>query len=133
MIEPGLYNYWIVVILMMAGFYIVMSHGNLVKKIVGLNVFQTSVFILYISFGQVSGATAPILDEAHTEYGIGLKPLAELDAAHAVVLAVPHGAFLHGGWALISKLLIDGCGVVADVKGALPRGRVPAGMTLWRL
>lgn len=39
----GLYNYWIVVFLMMAGLYIVMSRGNLIKKIVGLNVFQSSV------------------------------------------------------------------------------------------
>lgn len=77
----------------------------------------------------------PLVDaeEADAEYGISLKPLAELAVAHAVVLAVPHGAFLHGGWALISRLLIDGCGVVADVKGALPRERVPSGITLWRL
>ena len=64
MIEPGLYNYWIVVFLMMVGFYIVMSRGNLVKKIVGLNIFQTSVFLLYISIGKVEGGTAPILDDA---------------------------------------------------------------------
>lgn len=55
------YNYWIVVVLMMIGFYILISRGNLVKKLVGLNVFQTSVFMLYISLGKVSGGTAPIL------------------------------------------------------------------------
>ncbi len=57
----GLYNYWIVVVLMMAGFYTVIAFDNLIKKIVGLTIFQTSVFILYISMGKVSGGTAPIL------------------------------------------------------------------------
>ena len=42
------YNYWIVIILMMVGLYVVVARGNLVKKIIGLNVFQTSVFLLYI-------------------------------------------------------------------------------------
>lgn len=55
------YNYWIVILLMMIGLYVVVARGNLVKKIIGLNVFQTSVFILYISLGKVSGGTAPIL------------------------------------------------------------------------
>ena len=46
---PGLLNYWIVITLMMIGFYIVIAQGNLIKKIVGLNIFQVSVFIFYIS------------------------------------------------------------------------------------
>ena len=54
------YNYWIVIILMMTGLYIVFSRGNLVKKVVGLNLFQTSVFIFYITIGKISGGTAPI-------------------------------------------------------------------------
>ena len=53
-------NYWLFITLMMIGFYIVVSRGNLVKKIVGLNLFQTSVFMLYISMGKVTGGTAPI-------------------------------------------------------------------------
>ncbi len=61
------YNYWIFIVLMMMGLYIVISRGNLVKKIIGLNVFQTSVFIFYISIGKTVGGTAPILmgDAAH--------------------------------------------------------------------
>ncbi|GAB4516781.1 MAG: hypothetical protein Tsb0010_00740 [Parvularculaceae bacterium] len=59
----GHYNYWIVIILMMTGLYIVVSRGNLVKKIIGLNVFQTSVFLLYITIGKVACGTAPILIE----------------------------------------------------------------------
>ncbi|MCH8197467.1 MAG: cation:proton antiporter subunit C, partial [Proteobacteria bacterium] len=58
---PGLYNYWVVILLMMVGLYIVVSRGNLVKKIVGLVIFQSSVFLLYISMGKIIGGTAPIL------------------------------------------------------------------------
>ena len=58
-----LYNYWIVIFLMMTGFYIVISSGNLIKKVVGLNIFQTSVLLLYITMGKVTGGTAPILVE----------------------------------------------------------------------
>ncbi|MCB2100365.1 MAG: cation:proton antiporter subunit C [Rhodobacterales bacterium] len=57
----GHFPYWIVVVLMMVGFYVVISHGNLVKKIIGLNVFQVSVFVFYIAMGKVEGGTAPIL------------------------------------------------------------------------
>jgi len=56
----GHLNYWFVIILMMTGLYIVIAKGNLVKIIVGLNIFQTSVFMLYISIGKVDGGTAPI-------------------------------------------------------------------------
>jgi len=63
----GLYNYWIVILLMMTGFYVLMSRDNLVKKVVGLNIFQASVFLLYISMGKVAGGTAPILPQAHGE------------------------------------------------------------------
>lgn len=53
-------NYWMFIILMMTGLYIVVSRGNLLKKIVGLNIFQVAVFMLYISIGKVTNATAPI-------------------------------------------------------------------------
>ncbi|MEL7429743.1 MAG: cation:proton antiporter subunit C [Pseudomonadota bacterium] len=56
----GHLNYWLFIILMMTGFYIVVSRGNYVKKIVGLNIFQVSVFMFYISVGKVQGGTAPI-------------------------------------------------------------------------
>ena len=57
----GLYNYWIVIFLMMTGFYIVIARENLIKTIIGLNIFQTSVFLLYITMGKVEGGTAPII------------------------------------------------------------------------
>lgn len=57
----GLYNYWVVVFLMMTGFYIVIARRNFVKSVLGLNIFQTSVFLLYITMGKIKGATAPIV------------------------------------------------------------------------
>jgi multicomponent Na+:H+ antiporter subunit C len=57
----GHYNYWVVIFLMMAGLYVVIAQGNLVKKIVGLNIFQAAVYILFISMAKVEGGTAPIL------------------------------------------------------------------------
>jgi len=66
------YNYWIVIILMMTGLYTVFARGNLVKKVVGLNLFQTSVFIFYITIGKISGGTAPIfLGDSYKAHGYG--------------------------------------------------------------
>ncbi|MEC9347827.1 MAG: cation:proton antiporter subunit C [Pseudomonadota bacterium] len=59
----GHYNYWFFAVLMSIGIYITMSRGNLVKKVVGLNIFQASVFLLYISAGKIWGGTAPIIEE----------------------------------------------------------------------
>jgi multicomponent Na+:H+ antiporter subunit C len=59
----GLFNYWAVVFLMMTGFYALIARGNLVKKLIGLNIFQTSVIIFYVSLGKITGGTAPILVE----------------------------------------------------------------------
>ena len=59
----GLFNYWAVIFLMMVGFYTLIARGNLIKKIIGLNIFQTSVFILYITMGKITGGTAPIFIE----------------------------------------------------------------------
>ena len=53
----GLYNYWVAIFLMMAGFYIVIARRNLVKKIIGLNIFQISVFLLYITMGKIENGT----------------------------------------------------------------------------
>ena len=64
--NPGFvshYTYWIVIVLMMTGFYILIARGNLIRKIVGLNIFQTSVFMLYISLGKIAAGTPPILIE----------------------------------------------------------------------
>jgi multicomponent Na+:H+ antiporter subunit C len=56
----GHVNYWLFTVLMMTGLYTVVAKGNFVKKIIGLNMFQSAVFMLYISVGKVDGGTAPI-------------------------------------------------------------------------
>ena len=84
-LSPGLYNYWIVIFLMMVGFYIVISRGNLVKKIVGLNIFQTSVFVLYISIGKVNGGTAPIFGEGFDTFS---NPLPHVLILTAIVVGI---------------------------------------------
>jgi multicomponent Na+:H+ antiporter subunit C len=81
----GLYNYWVVVVLMMAGFYVVIAQGNLIKKIVGLNIFQTSVFIFYISLSKLDGGTAPIHVEGITAYS---NPLPHVLILTAIVVGV---------------------------------------------
>ena len=81
----GHYNYWIVILLMMVGFYTVISRGNLVKKIVGLNIFQASVFILFISMGKVEGGTAPIVTQGVSLYS---NPLPHVMILTAIVVGV---------------------------------------------
>jgi len=81
----GLFNYWVVVFLMMTGFYIVIAQGNLVKKLVGLTIFQTSVFIMYISMGKVEGGTAPILADGIDLYS---NPLPHVLILTAIVVGI---------------------------------------------
>ena len=81
----GLYNYWIVVVLMMTGFYVVIAQNNLIKKVVGLNIFQVSVFVFYISMSKVKGGTAPILDPGVEVYG---NPLPHVLILTAIVVGV---------------------------------------------
>ncbi len=95
---PGLYNYWIVIVLMMAGFYVVIARGNLVKKLVGLNIFQTSMFVLYISMGKVAGGTPPILADGFTTYS---NPLPHVLILTAIVVGV---ATLALGLALVIRI-----------------------------
>jgi len=85
----GLYNYWIVIILMMTGFYMVISRPNLVKKMAGLFIFQTSVFILFISMAKVEGGTAPILVEGVQTYS---NPLPHVLILTAIVVGVATSA-----------------------------------------
>ena len=59
------YNYWIYVTLMMIGFYAMIAKKNLIKKVIGANIFQTAIFLFYISLSDVTGGTAPILMGGH--------------------------------------------------------------------
>jgi multicomponent Na+:H+ antiporter subunit C len=93
------WNYLVVIALMMGGLFIVISQNNLVKKLVGLAIFQTSVFIFYISVGKVAGGTAPILmDAADTLYS---NPLPHVLILTAIVVGVATTAL---GLALILRI-----------------------------
>ena len=93
------WNYLVVIALMMGGLFIVISQNNLVKKLVGLAIFQTSVFIFYISVGKVTGGTAPILmDTADTLYS---NPLPHVLILTAIVVGVATTAL---GLALILRI-----------------------------
>lgn len=82
--------YWLFIILMMTGFYIVVSRGNLIKKIIGLNLFQTSVFLFYIAIGKVSGGTAPILPMKLKvdDFSVYSNPLPHVLILTAIVVGV---------------------------------------------
>ncbi|MBT3700756.1 MAG: cation:proton antiporter subunit C [Alphaproteobacteria bacterium] len=97
----GHFNYWIFVFLMMAGFYTVIARGNLIKKIVGLNIFQTSVFLLYITMGKVSGGTAPIVPEGGSEGVVYSNPIPHVLILTAIVVGVATTAL---GLALIVRI-----------------------------
>jgi multicomponent Na+:H+ antiporter subunit C len=94
----GLFNYWIVVMLMMVGFYVVIAANNLIKKVIGLNIFQTSVFILYISIGKITDGAAPILTEGVEIYA---NPLPQVLILTAIVVGVATTAL---GLALIVRI-----------------------------
>jgi multicomponent Na+:H+ antiporter subunit C len=83
----GLFNYWAVVVLMMVGFYTLIARGNLVKKLIGLSIFQTSVFMLYISMGKITGGTAPILVES-VEPVVYSNPIPHVLILTAIVVGV---------------------------------------------
>lgn len=94
----GLYNYWLVIILMMIGFYIVIAQPNLVKKLIGLNIFQVSVFVLYISLGKIEGGTVPLLNDGYTLYS---APLPHVLILTAIVVGISTTAL---GLALVIRI-----------------------------
>lgn len=92
----GRANYWAIIALMMVGLYITFQSTNLIKRLVGLSVFQTSVFLFYITLGKVAGGSAPILfgadahghggghegnhgSDSHDDHGQVVAPTAELN------------------------------------------------------
>lgn len=81
----GHFNYYIVVGLMMIGLYAVIARGNLVKKVIGLNIFQTSVFILFISLGKIAGGSTPVMREGVEVYS---NPLPHVLILTAIVVGV---------------------------------------------
>ncbi len=95
---PGHFTYWITVFLMVAGLYIVIARGNLVKKLVGLSVFQTSVYLLYIGPGKLVGGTAPIIAPGYSVYS---NPVPHVLILTAIVVGV---ATLALGLAIVVRI-----------------------------
>jgi multicomponent Na+:H+ antiporter subunit C len=92
------FTYFITIFLMIAGLFIVIARGNLIKKLVGLGIFQTSVYLLYIAPGKLVGGTAPILSDAFTVYS---SPLPHVLILTAIVVGV---ATLALGLALVVRI-----------------------------
>ena len=81
----GHFTYFVAVFLMVAGLFIVIARSNLIKKLIGLSIFQTSVYILYIAPGKLIGGTAPILSPNYTIYS---NPLPHVLILTAIVVGV---------------------------------------------
>lgn len=92
------YAYAVTIFLMVAGLFIVIARGNLIKKLIGLGIFQTSVYLLYVAPGKLIGGTAPIIDPAFKVYS---NPLPHVLILTAIVVGV---ATLALGLALVVRI-----------------------------
>ncbi len=92
------YNYWITIVLMVSGISIVVAKSNMIKTLLGLAVFQTSVYLLYLSPGMILGGSPPILAEGFTVYS---NPLPHVLILTAIVVGV---ATLALGLALVVRI-----------------------------
>jgi len=105
------YIYWTSIILMAVGFYIAISRGNLIRRLIGLNLFQVSVFIFYIAMGKAAGGTAPILTGRPEIFS---NPLPQVLILTAIVVGVSATALglalavrIHNAWGTIEEDKID--------------------------
>ncbi|MEL6372369.1 MAG: cation:proton antiporter subunit C [Pseudomonadota bacterium] len=92
------YNYFITIFLMVAGLFIVIARGNMIKKLIGLSLFQTSVYLLYLTPAKILGGTAPILEPAYKVYA---NPLPHVLILTAIVVGV---ATIALGLALVIRI-----------------------------
>lgn len=83
----GYYNYWIFAIVLMIGFYAVLAKGNLIKKLLGLSIFQSAVFLMYITMNKVDGGTAPIIQKGVYDQ-VFSNPLPQVLILTAIVVGV---------------------------------------------
>jgi multicomponent Na+:H+ antiporter subunit C len=94
----GYYTYWMTIVLMVAGMYILIARGNLLKKLLGLGVLQSSVYLLYIAPGKLIGGTAPIIAAGRETYS---NPLPHVLILTAIVVGV---ATLALGLAIVVRI-----------------------------
>ena len=98
MMDMGLVNGYVAMILLVVGLYVVLAYDNLIKKLIGLSLFQAAIFVLYISMGKITGGTAPILAEGMTRYS---HPLPHVLILTAIVVGI---ATLALGLALVVRI-----------------------------
>ena len=103
----GHYAYWGAIVLLAIGLYTVTAGTNLVKKVMGLSIFQTAVFVFYLSIGAVENATAPIVDAAHGAYA---NPLPHVLILTAIVVGVATAAL---ALALVVRIHAE-CGSIEE-------------------
>ena len=94
----GLYNYWVFALLLVIGLYAVIARTNLIKKLIGMSIFQSAVFLLYITMDKVAGGTAPILKEGVEIYS---NPLPQVLILTAIVVGI---ATLALGLAIVVRI-----------------------------
>ena len=94
----GHFSYFVTVFLLVAGLFIVIARGNLIKKLIGLGIFQTSVYLLYVAPGKLIGGNAPIVSESYKVYS---NPLPHVLILTAIVVGV---ATLALGLALVVRI-----------------------------
>ncbi len=92
------YTYFVTILLLMVGLFIVIARSNLIKKLVGLGLFQTAVYLLYIAPGKLIGGVAPIIGEGFEVYS---NPLPHVLILTAIVVGV---ATLALGLALVVRI-----------------------------
>ena len=83
----GYFNYWVFAIVLMIGLYAVIAKVNLIKKLIGLSIFQSAVFLMYITMDKVEGGTAPIIQKG-LENQIFSNPLPQVLILTAIVVGV---------------------------------------------
>lgn len=96
----GLYNYWVFAVLLMTGMYAVISRTNLIKKLIGMTIFQAAVFLLYISMDKVEGGTAPIIQDVEPGQ-LYSNPLPQVLILTAIVVGI---ATLSLGLAIVVRI-----------------------------
>lgn len=111
------YNFWAYIVLMMVGLYAMIAKGNLIKKLMGLGIFQTAIMLFYVAIGSKTGATIPILLDTHSkeliDFADYINPLPHVLMLTAIVVSV---ATLGVALALVQRIF--------DVHGTLEEDEI---------
>ncbi|MBU1172011.1 MAG: cation:proton antiporter subunit C [Proteobacteria bacterium] len=87
------FNYIAYIILMMIGLYALIAKNNLVKKIIGMSIFQTSIILFYVSTAYKTGKAIPIVEHGHGAHSVihatdYINPLPHVLMLTAIVVSV---------------------------------------------